>query len=96
MIPRGILTSVLLPVQVDWRGSVPAGNRLSNYSLAPEVVTVSGDPNVLRNIKVVHTEPLRLNQYSRNATVKVKVVPIQGATVEPAVIRVSLQIVAVR
>lgn len=95
LLPRGILTSVVLPVQVDWRGSVPTGHRLSDYTLDPEVVTVSGDPDVLRNIKVVRTEPLRLAEHQRSSTVEVRVLPIPGATIEPTVVKVSLRIVTV-
>lgn len=92
LLPRGILTSVVLPVQVDWRGAVPAGYRLTDYTLHPEVVTVSGDPDVLRNIKMVRTQPLALGEHRKSTTVEVKVVPIQGATIEPSVIRVTLRI----
>lgn len=95
LLPRGILTSAVLPVQVDWRGSVPTGHRLADYTLNPEVVTVSGDPDVLRNVKVIQTEPLILNNHRRSATVEVRVVPIDGVTIEPSIVRVSLRIVPV-
>lgn len=95
LVPQGILTSAVLPVQVDWRGAVPTGYRLSDYTLSPEVVTISGDPDVLRRIKVVRTEPLRLSNYLRSTTVELRLLPVEGATIEPSAVKVTLRIVPV-
>jgi YbbR domain-containing protein len=92
VLPRALLTSAMAPVQVDWRGSVPFGYRIVDYTIEPPVVEVSGDANRMQGLRVVLTEPLDLTSVRSSTTKTLRVVVAEGLSCIPSEVRVTVRV----
>ncbi len=96
VMPKGLLTSAMLPVQVAWEGSLPPGYRIVDYSVEPAVVEVSGDPDRMRQVKTVETEPFDLRSVQSNVSKTLALRPVGGLTCKPTEVKVTLRIARTR
>jgi uncharacterized protein (TIGR00159 family) len=63
-----------IPVQVDWTGRLPSGMDLTNVSVSPATVSVTGGSTTLSKVDTIYTCPVRLDNLSRSGTTTAEVV----------------------
>ncbi len=61
-----------LPVHVRFRGSLPAGYRMTSYTVDPETVTIEGARNELESLRFIETEPIDLDTIRGNSQFEVQ------------------------
>ena len=85
-----------VPIQLNWKGTLPYGYLLQSHEANPQQVTITGDPNRIRNIEEVQTDPIDLSSITGIREVRVKLrVPTDAklGRRSPHDIRVKLNVI---
>lgn len=84
--------SKVVPVSVDWIGSLPRGYDLVGFTLEPNSVRLTGSSQVLNSIFEVRTAPLKLTNLKGSKTVDLKISVPEGAQPSSQTVKLSLKI----
>lgn len=68
----GAIITRALPVQVDWDGKLPDHLILSDVSLEPETLRITGRHDILDTIHTIYTEKISLEEITANGQREVK------------------------
>ena len=60
-----------VPVQADWKGTLPAGILISSVSFKPEIAIISGPSLLLNDISTVYTNKIPLENITKSGKMDV-------------------------
>ena len=63
-----------VPVQVDWKGSLPQQLILTQVNLSPDTVTIVGEQTKIKSVATIYTEPVSLDKLVQSGEKLVKLV----------------------
>lgn len=81
-----------VPVIVDWSGAAAAGYEITEITVNPQRVEISGETEKISSLTVIETEPLSFEGISNNKEVKAKLVIPVETKVEPMTVIVSIRV----
>jgi hypothetical protein len=62
-----------IPIQVPFSGKLPAGLKLTSYSLSPKTLTIAGPQSRVEAVEKAASDPFDLSQVSANSAQKLSV-----------------------
>ncbi|EIT87362.1 hypothetical protein A374_00270 [Fictibacillus macauensis ZFHKF-1] len=82
-----------LPITINQKGSLPKGLTISELSVSPKEVTISGSPEQLKKITKLKSIDVDVSSITKNQTIKVDVPVPKGAdSVEPKQVEVKISV----
>jgi len=61
-----------VPIELTWKGTLPFGYTIKSNEANPQQVTISGDPDRIKDIESIETEPIDLSNITGMRDVRVK------------------------
>jgi YbbR domain-containing protein len=82
-----------VPISANWIGQLELGYKVSRYTINPDHVWITGDPDKIKDIDTVETEPVDVSGITFQGERRVKIKPLgKGIDMNHHVVRVTVEV----